>query len=113
MDISKKEEQIYEGFDLDDKKEEPLQEIINTNRKKRIESIFISLSILVVIGLAIFLVLFFTKKGNETTNKESVTIKGNYENNKDMEREILCKIGENELCMTCEKKKMWKLQSRI
>ena len=60
---------------------------------------------MVVIGLAIFLVLFFTKKGNETTNKESVTIKGNYENNKDMEREILCKIGENELCLTCEKEK--------
>ena len=105
MDISKKEEQIYEGFDLDDKKEEPLQEIVNTNRKKRIESIFISLSILVVIGLAIFLVLFFKKKRNETTNKESITIRGNYENNKNIEKEILCKIGENELCLTCEKEK--------
>ena len=70
MDNYKKEEQIYEGFDLDDKKEESLQKIINTNRKKRIESIFIFLSILVVIGFAIFLVLFFIKNGNETANKK-------------------------------------------
>ena len=34
MDNYKKEEQIYEGFDLDDKKEEPFQEIIKTNKKK-------------------------------------------------------------------------------
>ena len=73
---------------------------------------------MVVIGLAIFLVLFFIKNGNETANKEIAAIKGNYENSKDIgkdsiKKEILCNIGENELCMTCEKKKMWKLQSRI
>jgi hypothetical protein len=31
MDNSDKEEQIFKRFDLDDKKEEPFQEIINTN----------------------------------------------------------------------------------
>ena len=34
MDNSKNEEQIYEGFDLDDKKEEPFQEFINTKKKR-------------------------------------------------------------------------------
>ena len=62
---------------------------------------------MVVIGFAIFLALFFIKKGNETTNKESVVIKGDYENSKDIEeeKEILCNIGKNELCLTCEKEK--------
>ena len=124
MDNLKKEEKIYERFDLDDKKEEPLNEIIKTNRKKRIKPIFISLSILVVIGFAFFLVLFFIKNENETKNKESVPIKGIYENKKDieaasiekekkeekeeekkLENKILCNIGKNELCLTCEKEK--------
>ena len=65
---------------------------------------------MVVIGFAFFLVLFFIKNGNETANKKSTAIKGNYENKKDieedsLEKEILCNIGKNELCLTCEKEK--------
>ena len=110
MDTSKKEEQIFERIDLDDKKEELFQENIKTNRKKRIISVFISLSIFVVVCLTIFLVLFFIKHGNEVTNQESVAQKGNYENKIDIEednkeKEILCNIGKNELCLTCEKEK--------
>ena len=110
MDTSKKEEQIFERIDLDDKKEELFQENIKTNRKKRIISVFISLSIFVVVFLTIFLVLFFIKHGNEKTTQESVAQKGNYENKIDIEednkeKEILCNIGKNELCLTCEKEK--------
>ena len=65
MNTSNKEKQILERFDLDDKKEEPFQDIIKTNRKKRIKYIFISFSILVGISLAIFLVLFFIKNGKK------------------------------------------------
>ena len=45
MNDSQREEQIFEKFDLDDKKDEPFQEIMKINRKKRIKIIFISLSI--------------------------------------------------------------------
>ena len=34
MNDSEKEEQIFEKFDLDDKKDEPFQEIMKINKKK-------------------------------------------------------------------------------